>query len=495
MLPYVHSIYYKLYLWRKRAHLKNKSAIFWQRIGQKNALHIFHQAARRVPAYSKFLRDHEINPSLIRTIKDFVKVPSTSKENYINKYSFSELCWDGKVDGGLSIAQSSGTSGTPLMWARSYRNEVEAAIIQQIIFEDSFRIQRVPVLFVVCFHLGSHIAGMITVDAIKRMLEHGVLGALITPGLNQEDVLQLIGKLWPYYQQIVLIGYPPFIKDIIDAGKERGLVWQEKTVNLIVSGEAISESWRERVAKTLHQPPYRIINLYGSADIGLMGFETVDTLAVRRLATTDKNILTLFGSDSEYIPPIYQFDPSSRYFEESNSELLCTVDNALPLVRYNLHDMGRVVWGTTIAAANPKMQTNSLQSQLPFISILGRSNYMVTFYALNIYPEHIREILNQPDVSTKVSGRFFLKVVYNNEQNQNLEIFIEAAPHIEPSESWAQSVRQDIVHGLCALNREYKKLYGALGERVQPIIKGSLYGSEVFRANKTKYKYIAYEKK
>ena len=43
---------------------------FWEKKGQKMALEVFHQAAKKVPAYQNFLKKQGIDPSTIKTLED-----------------------------------------------------------------------------------------------------------------------------------------------------------------------------------------------------------------------------------------------------------------------------------------------------------------------------------------------------------------------------------------------------------------------------------------
>jgi len=99
--------------------LSHMPASFWERQGRKKALATFYEAAERVPAYQKFLKEKGVNPKEIRTFEDFQKkVPLTDKENYILKYPLNELCWGEKIEKMYTVSTSSGSTGTPSFWPR-----------------------------------------------------------------------------------------------------------------------------------------------------------------------------------------------------------------------------------------------------------------------------------------------------------------------------------------------------------------------------------------
>src|SRR3989344_6766657 len=82
--------------------------------GERRVLKLFHEMARRVPAYKKFLKKKKFNPNQVKTIKDFRLIPLISKDKYLKKYKREDLCWDGKFkDKQWEIAATSGSSGEP----------------------------------------------------------------------------------------------------------------------------------------------------------------------------------------------------------------------------------------------------------------------------------------------------------------------------------------------------------------------------------------------
>ena len=53
--------------------MSSRKAAFWEKVGEKKALKMFHDTADRVPAYKKLLQEHNINPETIQTMDDFKK--------------------------------------------------------------------------------------------------------------------------------------------------------------------------------------------------------------------------------------------------------------------------------------------------------------------------------------------------------------------------------------------------------------------------------------
>jgi len=73
------------------------------------------------------------------------------------------------------------------------------------------------------------------------------------------------------FERTCILGYPPFVKSLIDAGIASGLNWAERDVCMVLAGEVFSEEWRSLVAARASVPvPLRdIVSIYGTADAGV----------------------------------------------------------------------------------------------------------------------------------------------------------------------------------------------------------------------------------
>src|SRR5688500_11829856 len=68
----------------------------------------FRAVASSVPAYQDFLHEHGVDVATIRTLDDLRRLPLTTKENYLRRYSLDQLCRDGMLERCDMIAVSSG---------------------------------------------------------------------------------------------------------------------------------------------------------------------------------------------------------------------------------------------------------------------------------------------------------------------------------------------------------------------------------------------------
>jgi phenylacetate-CoA ligase len=430
-------------------------------------LALFHDVAANVPAYKAFLAEREINPAAIQTWEDFQKLPAIAKENYILRYPLAELCRHGQLQECDMIAASSGSTGKPTFWPRFFTDELQIATRFEQIFHDSFYADARRTLAVICFTLGTWVGGMFTTNCCRYLASKGYPITVITPGNNKEEILRVVQELGSTFEQVVLLGYPPFLKDVIDTGIARGVEWQQYQIKLVMAGEVFSEEWRslvgERVAS--QNPCYDFASLYGTADAGVLANETPLSICIRRfLAENPDAARALFGESR--LPTLLQYDPINRFFEVEDGALLFSGNNGIPLIRYNILDSGGLIgydamlqflakWGfNPVAELNQDAQARGIHS-LPFVYVFGRSNFTVSYFGANIYPENVTVGLEQPVIQEWVTGKFVLQVKEDTDKNRFLSVIVELAPGVESSEDKQQAIASSILSQMLRLNSEF----------------------------------------
>ena len=401
----------------------------WQHAGQKTALHLFHQAADRVPAYRQFLAEHSINPNAVRSWNDFTKVPPTEKANYIDRYPLEQLVWDGDLSRAVVLNGSSGTSGTSHFWPFDSEEIEESAQLYEFLFRSYFELNQHKTLLVMCFGMGLWIAGSYTFVASQSVSCKGYDLTVVTPGFDKAETLRVLRKLAPKFEQIIIAGIPSFIKDLVDA-------WVQfneplpRIIRFFLAGEGFSERWRDYIR--IQTRAASVLSFLGSAEGGLMAFETAFTQQVRSSLTDAKVRTSLFGLDR--LPALFRYFPTHRFFEAHNSELLITARRALPLIRYNLHDQGGILSPDNVQSifGNTSPVADEPANGLPLLYVFGRGRFGTLFYGLTIYPEDVQSLLLHPEASQFVSGRFTLSSGHSDTLDPRLQIDIELAEHREP---------------------------------------------------------------
>ncbi len=430
------------------------------------ALALFHDVAATVPAYRAFLTEHGVDPASIQTIEDFQKLPLITKENYLLRHSLADLCRNGQLETCDMIAVSSGSTGKPTFWPRFLTDELQIATRFEQIFHDSFYADTRRTLAVICFSLGTWVGGIYTTNCCRYLASKGYPITVITPGNNKEEIFRVVQELGTSFEQVVLLGYPPFLKDVIDSGIARGMEWQRYKIKLVMAGEVFSEEWRslvgERVGST--NSCYDSVALYGTADAAVLGSETPLSVCIRRfLASHPDAARTLFGESR--LPTLVQYDPLSRFFEVHDGTLLFSGDNGIPLVRYHIADNGGLIPGDAMLKFLAEWgfdPVETLQHQggrgihpLPFVYVFGRSNFTVSYFGANIYPENVTVGLEQSGIKEWVTGKFVLQVKEDADKNRFLSVVVELAPGVEGSEQKREAIATSIQSQLLRLNSEF----------------------------------------
>lgn len=432
----------------------------------ETAIALFHDVAARVPAYQSFLLEHGVDFASVCTAEEFRRLPLTTKGNYLLKHPLADLCRGGKLETCDMIAVSSGSTGKPTFWPRFLVDELRIATRFEQVFYDSFHADTRRTLAVVCFALGTWVGGMYTANCCRYLAAKGYPVTVITPGNNKAEILRVVKELGPAFEQVVLLGYPPFLKDVIDTGLMEGIDWSRYKIKLVMAGEVFSEEWRTLVGQRVgaESPLTDSASLYGTADAGVLGNETPLSIAIRRfLAECPEAAHALFGEPR--LPTLVQYDPHDRFFETHEGTLLFTGDNGVPLIRYHISDQGGLIgydemlkrlreWGFDPIAAVGGPGARGVHP-LPFVYVFGRSHFVISYFGANIYPENVTVGLEQPGVSQWVTGKFVMESKEDADKNRYLSITVELAPGVEADEAKRATITASILHHLTRLNSEF----------------------------------------
>ena len=436
---------------------------------ETEVVHLFHRVAADVPAYQQFLQSHNIDPANIQTFADFQQLPLTTKASYLKQHSLPQLCHNGKLEACDMIAVSSGSTGQPSFFPRSLSDEFAIATRFEQIFYDSFRADERRTLAIVCFALGPWVGGMYTANCCRHVANKGYPITVITPGNQKAEIFRVFQALAPEFDQVVLLGYPPFLKDVIDSGIAEGIRWQDYSVKWVSAGEVFSEAWRSLVGSRLGstQVYYDSASLYGTADAGVLGNETPLSICIRRwLAEHPDAARELFGADR--LPTLVQYDPFSRFFEVQDGTLLFSGESGLPLIRYHIADTGGLLtydqmiqflsgWGFDPIQVLQESSTQPLREvrPLPFVYVFGRSAFTVSYFGANVYPENVSVGLEQSPICDWVTGKFVMQVQEDRDRNAVFLIVVELAPNVTASQEKQEAIAIAILQQLTRLNSEF----------------------------------------
>jgi phenylacetate-CoA ligase len=433
---------------------------------QAKLLELFKRCSSQVPAYRHFLEHLQISPGQISDFAALSSLPLTSKANYMQVYPLPERCLGGSLLGADRVAVSSGSTGLPTFWPRSVAYELDVAVRFEQVFLDSFAADQKSTLAIVCFALGNWVGGLFTTSCCWHLAAKGYPLMVATPGNNKAEIFRVVRELAPHFEQTVLLGYPPFVKDVIDAGAAEGIAWASFKPKLVFAGEVFSEAWRSLLVQRIgaESAEFTSASLYGTADGGVLGNETPLSIAIRRwLAQQPEAARQLFGEAR--LPTLVQYDPISRYFEVHEQTLVVSGTNSVPLLRYHIADKGGIItyaemWQFLQAHGVQRLEDLGLPAQyvprnLPFVFVFGRADFTVSFYGANIYPEQVSVGLEQAAFSAWVSGKFVLETVENAAGEHYLHIVVELLPGVQPEPAWPDLLAASIQAQLLRLNSEF----------------------------------------
>lgn len=464
--------------------IRTKKASFWDKAKDKQALNLFRLASREVPAYQDFLRSHKVKPRDIKTTADLHSLLAINKKNYLRKYSLSELTVGGRLDKPLIFTATSGSTGAPFYFHRSFNLDLQTAIVHELFYLHGQYNKQEPVLVIVCFGMGVWIGGIITYQAFRLLQEKGYNISVITPGINKVEIFNSLKNLGKEYKNIILAGYPPFIKDIIDEAPSNGIDWRKFRVRLLFAAEVFTEDFRDYVSRAVNIKNAFLdtMNIYGTAELGAMAVETPLSVLIRRLCAKNNELFEAIFKKIQKTPTLAQYIPSFISFEADNDDIMVNGYNTLPLVRYAIGDHGGIYsfsqmqekfneLGVNLKKEAKKAGVEKYWYELPFVYVYERADFSTNLYGLQVYPEPVREALLKKPLNTYLTGKFTLETRFDSKQNQYLLIHLEVRKSnnnkIIPS-SIRRAIGDAVVEQLELKNSEYRELHKFLGKRALP---------------------------
>jgi phenylacetate-CoA ligase len=444
--------------------------------GLPEALSLFRTVAHEVPAYRTLLAEQGIDPAAVASAADFARLPLLDKKTYNRRFTLDQLMRGGKLTRADFFAVSSGSTGEPTFWPRSQDDEYPVAVRFEQVFRDAFRAHEKRTLAVICFALGTWVGGMFTASCMRHLSAKGYPVVTASPGNKIDEILRVVQRLAPQFEQTVLLGYPPFLKEVVDAGRAQNVPWQDYAVKLVMAGEVFSETWRDLVVERLGggDSLRTSASIYGTADAGVLGQETPVSIAVRRfLADRPEAAQALFGDTR--LPTLCQYDPAARYFEEIPAEggtrsLAFSGWNGVPLVRYHIADRGGILSFDAVMAKLKALGADPVAEVLetggpaprrqPFVWVFGRADFTVSFFGANVFPETVSLGLEQPAVRGRVTGKFVMQVkeglaASGAEAKPRLTIAVELAAGQGGDNEFGDLVAASILAQLRRLNSEF----------------------------------------
>ena len=454
--------------------LRRMPASHWDKKGREMALRLFQFAARAVPAYRALLHEKRINPLEIATVNDLKRAPFIDKQTYLRAHELEDLLPHRDVSRITTFAATSGSTGEPFYLPRGEAQDEQYEYIAELFLRTCFGVNaRVKTLGIIGFALGIWIGGIFTYKNFNRIAGRGLNLSLMPIGVDKALFLKSLKRMGHLYDQVILMGYPPFIKDIVDEAEEYGINWSKYRVKIFTATEGFSEKFREYLVRhaAIKNPLTDILNVYGSVELGTMAHETPLTTLIRRIAVKNQKVFKALFGGAGRLPTLAQYHPYLTYFEEVDGELAGTgYGSSIPFVRYRFHDRGGVIPFEDMAARLASLGIDMIKEaraariektvmKLPFVYVYERADSAASLVGILIYPEYLKDALAHRSVSRFVTGKFTMETKTDRRENQFLEVNVECSHGVEGTPQLRGLLEARMVKSLLSRSTEYKHLY------------------------------------
>jgi phenylacetate-CoA ligase len=378
-------------------------------------------ACKKVPAYRQFLLRGNFSAIPFKgLLPDMSEVPVTNKANYVNAFEIDQRCINGRLpDEGVIIDESSGSSGMPTNWVRGKK---ETKINHRLIkFGLHNLLGTAPVFVINTFALGAWATGMnITISCLK-------FSKIKSTGPDAVKIINTL-KHFGAGHHYVIMGYPPFLKRLIDSSD---VDWRQYHITLIFGGESMTEGMRDYL---LNKGIKSIYSSFGASDLELnIANENDFTISLRRLVRQNAGLKNELVKYPGALPMIFQFNPADFWIDSNEQgELIFTISRPgyiAPKIRYNIYDKGYVVLMAeaikTLKRFGLYDQVSPPKTDLPLLFHFGRADMTVSFFGSNISPTDIQEVVFMIPKLAGHTNSFYLETTEDDRSDKQLVVSLE----------------------------------------------------------------------
>ncbi len=441
---------------------------FVELLQEKYLVYSFRDNAARIPHYKNFLAKHHVDPTQIKSKEDFLtKVPETTKKSYVfTAKNLACMCKDGDQHNISLIVKSSGHSGVQCYWAKSRAEDHFGKNALSIGLDHNFQVHEKKTLIINAFILGSWVTG------INFNMLATYHCPVINVGPDKEEIFQTMNDIGAQFEQIIISGYPPFIKDLVDFGNANKFNWKRYKVHFIGGGEDFPEGWRDYIHKNAGGAKVR--SGFGASDIGILGgTETDDTVFIRQLADKDPALRHALFGDVQETPMIFQYPLNLYVYANTKKEMVFTTilpEAAQPVIKYNLEDIGGTFTHKQLHEILGRFGVKrEFVLPLPFMYIVGREDGPVKYNAFFVYPENIQEcVYRNKIISASATGAFKFRTVFDEHHVRHLVIEFQLKKGMLKSPKLEKEFTTLIMKSLQDVNEGYRATVKKLGDLAQP---------------------------
>jgi phenylacetate-CoA ligase len=313
-------------------------------------LRAFRRVAIEMPWYRTLLDEQGVHPDEVVDTASFSRrCPVLTSANTFGRFPFDQLAATTSITGLAGVLTSSGHGGRFSfgLHARTRRTTAPDGHAIDRALDAAFQIETRSTLAINCLPMGVGFSS-------ERM-------TVATTSVREDMAVALVQAFGGYYDQILLVADPLFLKRLLDYAASQRVDWRRYRVQVILGEEIFGEHFRDYVAGCLGQDVDRpeqgtILSSFGVGELGLhLAFETPATIAVRRAAASDPEFARdLLGVEHVHRAPpmLLTFDPQRTFIENTNPDpagygrltiSMLDADSPIPLLRYQTGDRVRVL--------------------------------------------------------------------------------------------------------------------------------------------------------
>ena len=341
-------------------------------------LDAFRRAAA-LPWYRTLLQDAGVvDPAAIVDTQSFTRLaPVLTKRNTFDRFPLHELAAGVSMRDLAGVLTSSGHGGRFSFGLISRPHAAAGGRFIDLALDAAFDIASRPTLAINCLPMGVGFSS-------ERM-------TVATTSVREDMAAALVQSFGRYYEQIVLVADPLFMKRLLDHAADTSVDWTGHRMQAVLGEEVFGEHFRSYAAAALGldaDDPSRgyVMSSFGVGELGLhLCYETPATIAVRRtIARRPELIADLVGLDdaSRGVPAVLTFSSARTFVEAVDPDdtgygrltvSMLDPELPIPLLRYQTGDRVRLLDAETIAATLARHGT-TLPGPLPanLLALAGR---------------------------------------------------------------------------------------------------------------------------
>ena len=474
-----------------------------EKMGRSKVMRIFREASESVPAYRAFLESKNVDPTAVRDYEAFQTLPLMDKQSYLIPFQDTpeKLCVGGRLDACYAITRSSGTTGHPIYWPWNEKQDASTTRAMETMWVNFWDVDKASTLIIICFDLGMWGAGEMGAQVARVVArKHGHI-SVATPGSNIDATLETISHLAHNYEQILVLGYPPFLRQLVGGGEDAGVDWRKLKIAFLPGGEGYSEHWRDAMLERLGRQGSltTILGAFGSSEGQVIGPETPLSVLVRRLANDDVGLRRdLYGTESN-CDALVQYTPAGVFVEMIDGEIVITNGGAVPVIRYNSHDLGG---STSFARAMEVLESRGYGPQylrdagvsenhvwqMPFMYAFGRKDCVIVDGA-NIYAEGVAPALLKPGMESITNWK--LSVQEREDGRLQFVILVQSREGVGPiarDDARSLHYQKVFLEQLLEVNPDFHSAYRNNPECLTPSVVVYEHGQGPFEGETSKIK-------